>query len=82
MQFVAFHANTHSYLLNKIPAIAVSRSWLRIGAVVNKCSYLAKFIRLTMGWALVAPSYFALQVPDGRHVLPFLAKISTTQRNT
>ena len=47
------------------------------------------FIFQLSGWALVAPSCFALQVPDvkglmqdrGRHVLPFLAQISLTQRN-
>ena len=46
------------------------------------------FIFQLSGWAVVAPSCFALQVPDvkelqdrGRHVLLFLAQISLTQRN-
>ena len=47
------------------------------------------FFLYFLGWAHVAPLCFALQVPDvkgfqnwGRHVLPFLAQISLTQRNT
>ena len=58
--------------------------------LISRCEAFSPLIIFQLsGWALMAPSCFALQVPDvkglhdpGCHVLPFLARISLTQCNT